>query len=671
MNFSLKHKINFAILATFILISIIMGVIQFFFQDQRFQSMLGKDQLLIQTLVQRDKDGLANEIFDKNLRAIKIRLKTMIKIKGVEAIAVFDKSGHRLESYGTIKQDKHTLKTYGQNFLKKDIDETEQNEIIKNAKINPIYRNHSNFMVYSQAINMIGERIGFIKIYYSLADIKNAKHQSYMIYGSLIFLIFIVMLIQLNFLLSKTIIKPITFLRDAMEHIRTRKYGEQVQVKTKDEIGDLSETFNKMSAELARSYGEIENQNRELLKNEKEINRVKLYLKNIIDSMPSILVGVDSHEKITRWNIGAEKFTSIKEKDAEGKLFQDLFSWYGFQKVNIKKSIKTKIVQKRTKIPVIRNGQTRYFDMTIYPLRGSDLEGAVIIIDDVTRHVRLEEVMIQSEKMVSVGGLAAGMAHEINNPLAGILQNTAVVKNRLEADIPANHMAAEAAGTNMMAIKKFMENREIFRMLANVKESGIRAAEIVKDMLGFARKSEGTFSPYYMDKLLDETLKLASADYDLKKHFDFKHIIIKREYQKNLPQIFCNKGQIQQVILNILQNGAQAMAAYRDKNTSQPPKFIVRIKSKDHSVIIEIEDNGPGMDATISKRVFEPFFTTKPVGFGTGLGMSVSYFIITHTHKGSIEVESSPENGTKFIIILPIKFSNADEKARHYLKEKV
>ena len=77
------------------------------------------------------------------------------------------------------------------------------------------------------------------------------------------------------------------------------------------------------------------------------------------------------------------------------------------------------------------------------------------------------------------------------------------------------------------------------------------------------------------------------------------------------------------------------------------------------------------MDATISKRVFEPFFTTKPVGFGTGLGMSVSYFIITHTHKGSIEVESSPENGTKFIIILPIKFSNADEKARHYLKEKV
>ncbi len=657
INFTLRHKINFAILATFILISIIVGIIQFLFQAQRFHSMLDKNELLIQTLVQRDKDGLANEIFDKNIRAIKIRLTNMAKVKGIEAISVFDKSGHFLASCGEINTNKNTAATDTYRPLNNNLDKAEQKNIIKNQKNNSKYRSHTNFLEYSQPINVIGERIGYIKIYYSLADIKKARQQSYLIYVSLLIMILIVMLIQLNFILSKTIIKPITFLRDAMEHIRIKKYGEQLDVKTKDEIGDLSRTFNKMSMELARSYGEIENQNKKLIKNEKEINEVRSYLKSIIDSMPSILVGVDKQEKITRWNREAEEFTGITPKDAEGQLFKDVFLRYGFQKIDIKKSIKTKAIQNKTQLSVIKDGQTKYFDITIYPLMGSGLAGAVIRIDDATEHVRLEEIMIQSEKMRSIGGLAAGMAHEINNPLAGILQNTAVVKNRLEADIPANHIAAKAAGTDMAAIQTFMKNRDIFRMLSNIKESGIRAAEIVKDMLSFARKSEGNFSPYYMDKLLEETLKLASAEYDLKKHFDFKNIIIKREYEQNLPEVFCHKGQIQQVFFNIFKNGAQAMAESREKKHSATPQFILRLKRKNDSVRIEIEDSGPGMDEKISKRIFEPFFTTKPVGVGTGLGMSVSYFIITHTHKGSIEVETYPEKGTKFIITLPIQFS--------------
>ncbi len=667
MKSSLRHKTNMVIFATLIPISMVVGIIQFHFQEKRFRSMLDKDKLLIETLVQRDKEALANEIFDNNIRAIKLRVLSMIHIRGIEAISIFDKNGHLIlseinasarntfSSKEKISGTGTVTSTMDNAYVNSDIDPAEQKIIIKKLRTNRINRFGNGCLEYSQVINVIGERIGFIRIYYSLSDIQKARRQSYRIYVGLIFSIFLVMLIQLNFMLSKTVITPIKFLRDAMERLRKAKTGEQIKIITNDEIGELSETFNKMSLELARSYSEIEKQNRKLMRNEQEIKRIGIYLKNIIDSMPSILAGVDSAGRITRWNKGAEEITGISEQDARGMLFTDIFTWYGFQQVDIEKSIKNKTVQTKTKFPVIRGDQTRFFDMTIYPLLGSGLEGAVIRIDDVTEHVRLEEVMIQSEKMLSVGGLAAGMAHEINNPLAGILQNTAVIKNRLEADIPANYKAAKKAGTDMAAIKTFMQSRDIFKMLENVKDAGIRAAEIVKDMLGFARKSEGKFSPCAMDKLLDETLKLACADYNLKKHFDFKNIVIIKEYDQNLPLVFCDKSKIQQVFFNILQNGAQAMGENKKNGQSDPSRFLFRIKQEKKSVIMEIEDNGPGMEEETAKRVFEPFFTTKPVGVGTGLGMSVSYFIITHTHKGSIKVESSPGNGTKFIITLPLK----------------
>ncbi|WP_320041667.1 ATP-binding protein [uncultured Desulfobacter sp.] len=114
----------------------------------------------------------------------------------------------------------------------------------------------------------------------------------------------------------------------------------------------------------------------------------------------------------------------------------------------------------------------------------------------------------------------------------------------------------------------------------------------------------------------------------------------------------CESSKIQQVLLNIFRNGAQAMQEFGEKE----PQFIIRtwFQPKKNQVCMEIRDNGPGMDETIRKRVFEPFYTTKPVGVGTGLGLSVSYFIIKENHDGDIRVESSPGNGTAFIICLPV-----------------
>jgi len=205
----------------------------------------------------------------------------------------------------------------------------------------------------------------------------------------------------------------------------------------------------------------------------------------------------------------------------------------------------------------------------------------------------------------------------------------------------------------MDAIGSFMDKRGIPRMIENILESGSRLAEIVNNMLSFARKDGDFKSTHLLSELMDKTLELAATDYDLKKQYDFKLIKVLKEYEEYVPPVPCDKGKIQQVILNILRNGAEAMQEAEIKN----PLFIVRIKfdSACGCSCIEIENNGPGMDDDIRNRIFEPFFTTKPVGMGTGLGMSVSYFIIQNDHGGALSVESDPEGGVKFIIRLPVE----------------
>lgn len=190
-------------------------------------------------------------------------------------------------------------------------------------------------------------------------------------------------------------------------------------------------------------------------------------------------------------------------------------------------------------------------------------------------------------------------------------------------------------------------------MAQTIKTSGSRMADIVRNMLDFARKSDARqVSSHSMADLLNKTLELAATDFDLKKHYDFKKIKIKKEYETQIPLVPCEAAKIQQVFLNLFSNGAQAMQAAGVKD----PVFILRagFDRQKNMVFAEIEDNGPGMDEKTQKRIFEPFFTTKPVGVGTGLGLSISYFIITKDHGGEISVESSPSLGTKFIVRLPL-----------------
>lgn len=384
-------------------------------------------------------------------------------------------------------------------------------------------------------------------------------------------------------------------------------------------------------------------------KRTRDIGRLQNLLSNIINSMPSILVGVDEKGRVSLWNHEAEKVTGVMFTEAKGRLLATVFPRMEKEMGKIEDAIQTRKMKKQVNKKNQVKGKIFYSDMTIYPLLAHNAGGAVIRIDDVTERVRMEEVMVQSEKMMSVGGLAAGMAHEINNPLAGIVQNAIVVQNRLtRKELPINIKTAQEAGTEMEAIYSFMEKRDIFKFLNNIRSSGDRAAKIINNMLSFARKSDKEFSSHRVDTLLDGTLDLARTDYDLKKGFDFKKIKIIREYPEKIPLIICEQNKIQQVFYNIFKNGAEAM-----HGVQKDPEFILRISQKANLAQIEIQDNGPGIEEEVRKRIFEPFFTTKSTDKGTGLGLSISYFIVVDDHGGEMAVTSSRGNGANFIIKLP------------------
>jgi signal transduction histidine kinase len=203
----------------------------------------------------------------------------------------------------------------------------------------------------------------------------------------------------------------------------------------------------------------------------------------------------------------------------------------------------------------------------------------------------------------------------------------------------------------MAAIGKYMELRNLPEVLDNIRASGKRAATIVRNMLSFARKSDRDSSSNDVRTLLDQAVELVQTDYDMKKQYDFKKIKLIKQYDESIPLVPCDSGKLQQVFLNILKNGAEAMA--ETANDQRPSTFTLRVQDEDAWVRVEIEDNGPGIDDKVRRSIFDPFFTTKPVGMGTGLGLSVSYFIVTEDHSGELGAYPADSGGTRFVIRLP------------------
>jgi PAS domain S-box-containing protein len=440
-----------------------------------------------------------------------------------------------------------------------------------------------------------------------------------------------------------------THLDGVLIEITKNKRIEHELKRYREQLEDL---VAERTCEIVKSNRQLEKQILERKKTEEMLRGSEAQKKAILDCISANMWFVNDALEILWANKTALDYIGNTHDQVIGVKCGDV--WADMEKVSedypVFKALKTGEPE-HSKI-VARDGNV--WDVKGEPVFDPDgkMLGVVAIAQNITERVRLEEMMIQAEKMLSVGGVAAGMAHEINNPLAGMLQSAQVILNRVSNDMPVNRRAAEECGTSMEAIQAFMKQRGIVTMLQSIRTAGLRAADIVHNMLSFSRRSDSEKVPVDLTVLMGKTLALAESDYDLTKKYDFRHIEIVREYDPDLPEVACQATKVQQVLLNLLKNGAEAMGAAEGGNGA--PCFVLRVFRENSMARIEVEDNGPGIPEVIRKRVFEPFYTTKEVGMGTGLGLSVSYFIVTEDHGGTMTVESSPGHGAKFIVRLPI-----------------
>jgi hypothetical protein len=240
--------------------------------------------------------------------------------------------------------------------------------------------------------------------------------------------------------------------------------------------------------------------------------------------------------------------------------------------------------------------------------------GTILILDDITARVRLEEQLQHTEKMASVGLLAAGVAHEVNTPLAGISSYTQLLRGQLEEDDPRQSV------------------------LEKIEKQSFRAAKIINGLLNFSRSSGTEFEQVDVNKVLADVLALVEHQ------LDGSRIRVRRELSERVPPVRGNENRIQQVFFNLILNARDAMPS--------GGWLTLRTHADDETVVVEVSDTGHGIRREHIRRIYDPFFTTKGIGKGTGLGLSVSYGIVQE-HGGAIFVESDPGQGTTFRVALP------------------
>ena len=266
---------------------------------------------------------------------------------------------------------------------------------------------------------------------------------------------------------------------------------------------------------------------------------------------------------------------------------------------------------------MLRTGD-RTFEVAAVPISEADRSAVVVLFDDRTEERRLQDQLVQSEKMSAIGQLIAGIAHDLNNPLASVV-GFADFLGELP-DVPP----------------------QLREPLNVIREEAERASGIVKNLLGFARKQERQRRTLALDQLLDATFTL------LRNQLLAHRVDARVEIDPDLPAVDVDPNQIQQVFVNLINNAQQAIAS-----TGRPGVITVSARRTAEGVAVDVRDDGPGMSAELAAHVFDPFFTTKPEGEGTGLGLSISVGIVKE-HGGRITLSTEEGRGATFTVHLPL-----------------
>lgn len=353
-----------------------------------------------------------------------------------------------------------------------------------------------------------------------------------------------------------------------------------------------------------------------------ELALLKEFNESIVESVNVGLLAVDENGRITRCNSTFEEMIGLRREETVGKLVEEIFDEnFALNLTNILGKSRWHLTEIRNayKLHTVDfNGRSLILNVAVAPLRSvsNAQTGAIVVLENVSSRVKLEESLQQSEKLSSIGLLAAGVAHEVNTPLTGVSSYTQMLLGMIPETDPKH------------------------ALLQKMQRQTDRATNIVGNLLNFSRTGNAIESSELdINKLLDDTLQLLEPQ--LRK----SNVGIVKEYTKTPPMIFGNGGKLQQVFTNLILNARDAMF------NGGTITLSTRMNGSGE-IHVDVADTGEGISPENLNKIFDPFFTTKGVGNGTGLGLAVSYGIVQE-HSGTIEVRSEKGLGTTFNLVFP------------------
>jgi PAS domain S-box-containing protein len=404
----------------------------------------------------------------------------------------------------------------------------------------------------------------------------------------------------------------------------------QERTATLDESNRLLKETNKL----------LENEIAKHVSTASRLHASESYIKNILRSMPLMLIGINKDGLITQWNKRAEDITGIKAEDILDKNL-----WDAYPVITVSPSQVSEAMEKNETITIKHSQRGQYyFDITIYPLQDEVETGVVILIDDVTKKILAENMLIQNDKISSMGELASSMAHDINMPLQSILFDLRAFQDLLSDD--RKHMSA---------IKNNGMPEKLSSLLSHAYEKGEKVASIVHNLQDFARGRSDRKQLSNIVDVMEHTLELAGDVLSAPSRIKFIDIQIERNYEKDLPMIPCYVTELQQAFLSLFRHIYDALVRVND--TSHKPIIKIQMNVSYDSFWIRIQHNGVGLTNEEQLYLFDPFVRkdAPEVGYDAGKRLSFAYFIITEQHQGHMAVTSDINVGTTFHIQMLLK----------------